>query len=216
MLNSKELIIFDWDGTVMDSVGKIVATLQGAARHFSVPEPTDEAAKNIIGLSLETAIATLFPEHSQLHPDLVARYKHHYVYEDNTPTPLFAEVETTLAALKRLGYRLAVATGKSRKGLDRLLAESQLTDYFEYTRTSCEAHSKPHPDMLEQILTMCDVSADKALMIGDTQIDMQLAANAKVDAVGVTFGVHNAAQLQQFSPVATVDHFSELRTLLQR
>ncbi|MEO2266562.1 HAD-IA family hydrolase [Pseudoalteromonas sp. YIC-656] len=212
-LANKRLIIFDWDGTVMDSVPKIVATLQSAARALRVPEPDYHCAKNIIGLSLDTAVETLFPEHSEFHEALANGYKHHYLSVDNTPTPLFADVEQTLMALKDRGYLLAVATGKSRKGLDRLLAETGLHALFDFTRTACEAQSKPHPQMLEQILTHFSVSARDAVMIGDTQIDMQLAANANMDAVGVTFGVHDKDELGQYSPVVTVDSYKELLAL---
>ncbi|WP_325050666.1 HAD-IA family hydrolase [Pseudoalteromonas sp. T1lg10] len=212
-INNKELLIFDWDGTIMDSVPKIVATLQSAARALSVPEPDPVSAKNIIGLSLDTAVATLFPEHSEFHQALEEQYKHHYLAVDTTPTPLFDDVESTLTALKNKGYALAVATGKSRKGLDRLMGETGLTHFFDITRTACEAQSKPHPQMLEQILAFYQLSPQQAVMIGDTQIDMQLAANAGVDSIGVTFGVHAKEELEIFNPKATVNSYRELLAL---
>ncbi|WP_325050539.1 HAD-IA family hydrolase [Pseudoalteromonas sp. T1lg75] len=210
---NKELLIFDWDGTIMDSVPKIVATLQSAARSLSVPEPDPISAKNIIGLSLDTAVATLFPEHSEFHQALEEQYKHHYLAVDTTPTPLFDDVASTLTALKNKGYALAVATGKSRKGLDRLLVETGLAHFFDITRTACEAQSKPHPEMLEHILAFYQLSPEQAVMIGDTQIDMQLAANAGVDSIGVTFGVHTKDELEIFSPKATVNSYRELLAL---
>ncbi len=197
----------------MDSVPKIVATLQSAARALRVPEPDEHSAKNIIGLSLDTAMETLFPEHAEFHDALTQGYKHHYLSVDTTPTPLFADVESTLIALKAKGYLLAVATGKSRKGLDRLLDETGLRSLFDFTRTACEAKSKPHPQMLEQILTHFSIGADQAVMIGDTQIDMQLAANANMDAIGVTFGVHSREELAEYNPVVTVDSYKELQRL---
>ncbi|MEM0514710.1 HAD-IIIA family hydrolase [Pseudoalteromonas sp. YIC-827] len=212
-INNKELLIFDWDGTIMDSVPKIVATLQSAARALSVPEPDPISAKNIIGLSLDTAVATLFPEHSEFHQALEEQYKHHYLAVDTTPTPLFDNVESTLQALKEKGYSLAVATGKSRKGLDRLMAETGLAHFFDISRTACEAQSKPHPQMLEQILAFYQCSPQQAVMIGDTQIDMQLAANAGVDGIGVTFGVHAKEELEIFHPKATVNSYRELLAL---
>ncbi|WP_325042613.1 HAD-IA family hydrolase [Pseudoalteromonas sp. T1lg88] len=212
-INNKELLIFDWDGTIMDSVPKIVATLQSAARALSVPEPDPVSAKNIIGLSLDTTVATLFPEHSEFHQALEEQYKHHYLAVDTTPTPLFDDVESTLTALKNKGYALAVATGKSRKGLDRLMGETGLTHFFDITRTACEAQSKPHPQMLEQILAFYQLSPQQAVMIGDTQIDMQLAANAGVDSIGVTFGVHAKEELEIFNPKATVNSYRELLAL---
>ena len=197
----------------MDSVPKIVATLQSAARQLRVPEPDYHSAKNIIGLSLDTAVETLFPDYAHSHDALVEGYKHHYLSVDTTPTPLFEGVEETLHALKAKGYTLAVATGKSRKGLDRLLAETGLHRFFDFTRTACDAESKPHPQMLTQILQHFSMDADDAVMIGDTQIDMQLAANAQMDAVGVTFGVHSSAELAPYKPIATVDSYPALLAL---
>ncbi|MFY8272581.1 HAD-IA family hydrolase [Pseudoalteromonas sp. SSDWG2] len=210
---NKKLIIFDWDGTIMDSVPKIVATLQSAARELRVPEPDHVDAKNIIGLSLDTAVSTLFPEHSEHHQALEEQYKHHYVSVDTTPSPLFDDVRETLQALKDKGYWLAIATGKSRRGLDRLLNNTGLADFFEISMTASEAKSKPDPDMLEQILAFYDIQREQAVMIGDTQIDMQLAANANMDAVGVTFGVHSQTELETYNPIATVDNYKQLLDL---
>jgi phosphoglycolate phosphatase len=209
-----KLVIFDWDGTVMDSVAKIVNCMHQSARVCGVVCPTDEAVKNIIGLSLEQAVTVLFPQQSHLHADLIAGYKHQYKHLDNTPTPLFADVEQTLAALKNRGVLLAVATGKSRVGLERLLDETQLRDYFVATRTSDDALSKPAPDMLLQLLDELNISHDDALMIGDTKIDMAMAKAANIDRLGVTMGVHNAQQLNEFTPIATVDSYQQLAARL--
>ena len=199
----------------MDSVPKIVNTMSLAAREVGIVPAQESAVKNIIGLSLPLAIKTLFPEHPQLHDSLTAQYKHQYKYVDNTPTPLFAAVKETLESLVAQGKTLAVATGKSRAGLERLLDETKLRSLFSFTRTSCEARSKPDPDMLLQILDYFDANADDALMIGDTQIDMCLGANAAIDTIGVTFGVHSASALAKYSPVATVDSYQELANLLE-
>lgn len=210
MTKRKKLIIFDWDGTVMDSVPKIVNTMNSAAQSLKLTPPSDAQTKNIIGMSLEKAMTVLFPEHDSLHAQLVAAYKEHYLTVDTTPTPLFPHVKSTLKNLLEKNYLLAVATGKSRVGLDRLLAQSGLGEYFVATRTSCEAQSKPHPDMLRQLVSEINIPVSQALMIGDTKIDMQMAKSANMDAIGVTFGVHDKQALMQHTPLATVDCFSQL------
>ncbi|MGS0497108.1 HAD-IA family hydrolase [Pseudoalteromonas mariniglutinosa] len=213
-MTAYKLVIFDWDGTIMDSVPKIVNCMRQAALTCGVVAPSDEATKNIIGLSLEHAVASLFPELSTVHTDLIVAYKHQYKFVDVTPTPLFTDVVDTLTALKNQGVLLAVATGKSRAGLERLLDETQLRDYFVATRTSDDALSKPAPDMLLQLLVELNIRHVDALMIGDTKIDMAMAKAANIDRLGVTMGVHNAQQLSEFTPIATVDSYQQLRTLL--
>ena len=209
-----KLVIFDWDGTVMDSVTKIVNCMQQSAVLCGLTSPADDAVKNIIGLSLEQAVAELFPNHADLYSDLITGYKHYYKHVDKTPTPLFENVAITLSAFKSCGVKLAIATGKSRAGLERLLEETQLRDYFVATRTSDDALSKPAPDMLLQLLSELDIRNEDALMIGDTKIDMAMAKAANVDRLGVTMGVHNAQQLQEFAPIATVDSYQQLGALL--
>ncbi|MDN3377682.1 MULTISPECIES: HAD-IA family hydrolase [unclassified Pseudoalteromonas] len=213
-MKNYKLVIFDWDGTVMDSVTKIVNCMRESALVCGLVPSSDEAIKNIIGLSLEHAVAKLFPGNANLYADLIAQYKHQYKYVDVTPTPLFADVAETLASLKAKGVMLAVATGKSRIGLERLLEETKLGYYFSTTRTSDDAQSKPSPDMLLQLLKELDVSADEALMIGDTKIDMAMAQAAHIDRLGVTMGVHNEAQLNEFEPIATVGSYQQLSALL--
>ncbi len=213
-MKNYKLVIFDWDGTIMDSVTKIVNCMHQSAVSCGLEPPSDEAIKNIIGLSLEHAVATLFPDNANLYPDLIAGYKHQYKHVDVTPTPLFADVELTLARLKAKGVILAVATGKSRVGLERLLTETKLGHYFSATRTSDDAQSKPSPDMLLQLVKELNIDSAEALMIGDTKIDMAMAQAAQMDRVGVTMGVHNAAQLSEFEPLATVDSYQQLSTLL--
>ncbi|MGS0535946.1 HAD-IA family hydrolase [Pseudoalteromonas sp. SaAl2] len=213
-MKNYKLVIFDWDGTVMDSVTKIVNCMHESALECGLVAPSNEAIKNIIGLSLEHAVATLFPDNVNLYPDLIAGYKHQYKHVDVTPTPLFADVAETLASLKAKGVILAVATGKSRAGLERLLEETKLGHYFSATRTSDDAQSKPSPEMLLQLLTELDINANEALMIGDTKIDMAMAQAAHIDRVGVTMGVHNEAQLNEFEPIATVGSYQQLSALL--
>ena len=213
-MKAYKLVRFDWDGTVMDSVPKIVNCMHQSALACGVTPPSDEAIKNIIGLSLECAVATLFPEQQGLPTKLIAGYKHQYKHLDVTPTPLFANVEHTLAALQSQGTLLAVATGKSRAGLERLLDETKLRKYFVATRTSDDALSKPAPDMLLQLLAELNISHQDALMIGDTKIDMAMAKAANIDRLGVTMGVHNALQLSEYAPIATVDCYLQLQARL--
>lgn len=213
-MKNYELVIFDWDGTVMDSVTKIVNCMGQSALNCGLAVPSDKAIKDIIGLSLDCAVAALFPENESEHADLIAGYTHQYKYVDETPTPLFTDVESTFAKLKAQGVILAIATGKSRAGLDRLLIETQLGAYFSATRTGDDAQSKPSPDMLLQLLAQLDINASQALMIGDTRIDMAMAQSAGIDRIGVTMGVHNAQQLNEFAPITTVDSYQQLQTLL--
>ena len=208
-----KLVIFDWDGTVMDSVTKIVNCIRSSAKLLNIVPPSDEAIKNIIGMSLEKAIDVLFPDNVAQHQALISGYKYQYSV-DTTPTPVFANVVSVLNALKEQGIVLAVATGKGRGGLDRLLEQSKLRHFFSATRTSDEAQSKPSPDMLYQLLEELGINANDAVMIGDTQIDMNMAKAAGMDRIGVTMGVHNAQQLNELSPIATVDNYLQLQQVL--
>lgn len=208
-----KLVIFDWDGTVMDSVTKIVNCIRSSAESLNLVSPSDLAIKNIIGMSLEKAIDVLFPDNVAQHQALISGYKYQYSV-DTTPTPVFANVVSVLGALKEQGIVLAVATGKGRGGLERLLDQSQLRHFFSATRTSDDALSKPSPDMLYQLLEELGISAQDAVMIGDTQIDMTMAKAAGMDRIGVTMGVHNAQQLNKLSPVATVDNYLQLQQVL--
>lgn len=158
-------------------------------------------------------MATLFPEQQDNSADLALTYKRLYK-EDTTPAVVFTGVEALLAALKNDGYLLAVATGKSRIGLDNLLAQSGLRGYFNITKTADDANSKPDPDMLQQILRELDISPEQAIMIGDTAIDMQLAKNANVPAVAVTLGAASAAQLEKYAPLAVCESYAQLQAFL--
>ncbi|TMO76219.1 HAD family hydrolase [Pseudoalteromonas sp. S3776] len=208
-----KLVIFDWDGTVMDSISKIVNCIRHSALALNIEPPSDTAIKNIIGMSLELAIEVLFPDDVAQHSALIKGYKQQYRV-DTTLTPVFDNVENVLSTLKAQDVILAIATGKGRAGLERLLDESQLREFFSASRTSCEAQSKPSPDMLYQLLNELEVNVDDALMIGDTKIDMAMAKAAGMDRIGVTMGVHNAEQLNEFTPVATVDSYQQLQRIL--
>ncbi len=168
----------------------------------------------MIGLSLVKATEALFPAHLHLNDELVAGYKAQYRELDVTPTPLFADVETVLNQLSDAGMQLAVATGKGREGIDRLLKESGLGKYFVNIKCSDDAKSKPSPDMLEQILREQDIAKHDAVMIGDSQLDMAMANAAGIACIGVSFGAHSKAQLEQHTPLCVVDSYQQLLHVL--
>ncbi len=214
-MNHYKLIIFDWDGTVMDSVARIVSSMRAAAKDVGLPIPMPEQVKNIIGLSLPEANNILFPtKNAEQELLLIERYKKHYTELDNTPTPLFDHATQLFSDLLARNKYLAVATGKGRDGLERIFKATGTKHFFHSSRCAKECQSKPHPDMIEQILAELDVKPEDAVMIGDTIHDMGMAQNANVDRIGVTFGVHDRQTLNEFSPVATVDSYQELHALL--
>ncbi|TAJ81690.1 MAG: HAD family hydrolase [Gallionellaceae bacterium] len=206
-----DLIVFDWDGTVMDSTAAIAASIQSACRDFGLPVPSDADARHVIGMGLREALRHAVPqaEEYQYEP-LADRYRHYFMAQDGA-IPLYAEAHETILELHGAGYLLAVATGKSRAGLSRVLESSGLGSYFHATRTADQTFSKPHPAMLLEIIDELGVAADRVLMVGDTTHDLQMAINAGVDAVGVTHGAHPVEQLRGLHPLALVDDFVELR-----
>lgn len=210
-----KLLIFDWDGTLADSIGRIVEAMRVAAGLCDLPVRDDFAIKGIIGLGLPEAIRTLYPEIS---PDQMLGFRGHYsdcyVALEAEPSPLFAGVVQSLAAFRAEGYQLAVATGKSRRGLDRVLNAHGWQDYFEITRAADETASKPDPLMLHEILRHCDVMPEQALMIGDSSFDLLMARNARMDSVAVGYGAQSLASLREFDPRLAIESFSELRSWL--
>lgn len=206
-----ELVIFDWDGTLMDSVGKIVACMQQSALTLDMSIPTEQAVRDIIGLSMDEALTMLYPDGSaELQAKMKEVYRQQYLELNQTPSPLFDGVEDLLTALNGLGYKLAVATGKARAGLNRVLTATELGGYFVASRCADEAASKPSPEMLLQLLTELDVSPDKAVMIGDSIHDLNMANNAGIDAIGVDYGAHDKNKLSQAKPKAVISSPIEL------
>lgn len=215
------LAIFDWDGTLMDSVGRIVACVQGAARDCELAVPASTQIRQIIGLSLDVAMYRLFPlcsdsgttiDERQI-ATLIDRYRHHYLH-DATPSPLFAGAGELLHDWRSRGLQLAVATGKSRRGLDGVLDETGLRSLFVTSRGADEARSKPDPLMLEQILDELGLSPRQAVMIGDSVHDMAMAEAIAMPRIGVTWGVDSRDALSRHGPVAVVDSMTALRALL--
>ena len=209
-----DLLVFDWDGTLMDSAGAIVFSIQSACRDLGLPVPDEPAARHIIGLGLRDALTTLLPDLPQAgYARLVERYRHYYLARDQE-IPLFEGAANVVRGLARAGFLLAVATGKSRQGLNRALAHTGLAGCFHASRCADECFSKPHPGMLKEIMAELDTPPGRTLMIGDTTHDLQMAANAGVAGLAVAYGAHPRESLEAMSPVATLATFCELRQWL--
>jgi phosphoglycolate phosphatase len=207
---SYDLVIFDWDGTLMDSTAVIAASLQSACRDVGLPEPTREDALFVIGLNLADTFARVAPGlDAEGQRALAERYRHHFLARE-AEMPLFAGASEMIRQLHGDGRRLAVATGKARRGLDRALEQTGLKAFFEATRCADEGFAKPHPGMLLALLDMTGVEPRRALMVGDTTHDLELAANAGVDALAVSYGAHHHQLLATRPARARVDSVEEL------
>ena len=205
------LLVFDWDGTLMDSAGRIVRCMQLAAADTGTPVPEAAAVREIIGLGMREAVERLFPDFDAPQvEDFIDAYRGHWLGDAVPPSSLFPGAREVLDWARERDYLLAVATGKSRRGLDKVLEETELTDCFHVTRCADEAFSKPHPQMLEEILTDLDIPPAEALVIGDSEYDMQMAANARVDALGVAHGVHEGERLQRHGALAVLNDLHQL------
>ncbi len=210
-----ELLVFDWDGTLLDSAGAIVDAIKAACRDLDLPEPSDESARHVIGLGLGDALRHAvpdLPEHS--YPQMVERYRHHYLGRDHE-LQLFDGAFDLIAGLDSAGFRLAVATGKSRLGLDRSLNTSGLGAYFQGSRCADECFSKPHPQMLHELMDEFSVSPARTLMIGDTTHDLQMARNAGVAGLAVDYGAHTAEALDTLAPLARLHKVEEVAAWLR-
>ena len=196
-----DLIAFDWDGTLFDSTGLIVRCIQAACRDIGVAVPSDVQAAYVIGLGLQDALRHAVPDLAvDRYPELGRRYRHHYMASQHEIV-LFDGTHEMLAALKARNHWLAVATGKSRLGLNEALDSAQLRQFFDSTRTADETASKPHPLMLHELMRELGADPDRTLMIGDTTHDLQLAVNAGVACVGVAYGAHAGDDFQRFAPL---------------
>jgi phosphoglycolate phosphatase len=216
MVRRYEMIVFDWDGTLMDSAGAIVDAICAACRDLAVAEPSVEEARHVIGLGLSDALKQAVPGLSEeRYPEMVQSYRHHYLSRDQDLS-LFSGVESMLSDLAQAGFVLAVATGKSRLGLERALQVSGMTEVFHATRCADECFSKPHPQMLHELMVEMGVSAKDCLMIGDTSHDLLMAQNASVDALAVSYGAHPADHLRLHDPIALVDSVDALSSWLNK
>lgn len=210
------LIVFDWDGTLLDSAGAIVASMQAAAADLGIMPPDERTARQVIGLGLHDALSAAMPGVPESEYRRVAeRYRHHYLSRDNELS-LFPGAHELIAELSAAGCLLGVATGKSRLGLDRALDASGLKRYFHATRCADECSSKPAPDMLLEIMDELGMLPEQTLMIGDTTHDLQMAKNARVGALGVGYGAHPREALETERPLGLFDDFSQLTEWLRR
>lgn len=208
-MKNYQALIFDWDGTLADSTAQIVEAVQYACRQVGLPELVAEQAKSIIGLSLDKAILTLYPEADvDIKEQLIHHYRHHY-FSQGQKTRLFADVQALLPMLHNR-YILGVATGKSRMGLEQALDDTHTRIYFSATRTADECLSKPNPDMVLSLCREWAVLPENVLMIGDTTHDLLAAANAGADAVGVCTGAHTHSQLATAPNCGIFNHFKEI------
>jgi phosphoglycolate phosphatase len=209
-----DLIAFDWDGTLFDSTKIIVRCIQAAVRDVGGTVPSDEAAGYVIGLGLMQALAHAAPDvPPEKHAELGARYRYHYmVHQDDIS--LFDGVLPLLAALKARGHKLAVATGKSRRGLDETLQAIELKGRFDGSRTADETAGKPHPRMLHELMDEFGVLPSRTLMIGDTTHDLQMAVNAACASVGVSYGAHAFAEFEVLQPRFIAHSVAELQEWL--
>jgi len=215
MAKRYDLIVFDWDGTLMDSTAVIAGSIQAACRDLGLAVPDEETARHVIGLGLIQALRHAAPDAPEsMYEPLVERYRHHFLAQDRA-IPLFEGARETLAELHGAGYWLGVATGKSRMGLDRALESTALKKYFHATRTADQTFSKPDPAMLLELLEELAVSPERALMIGDTTHDIQMAQNAGVGALAAGYGAHPPEQLLALKPLALAKNFAELRAWLK-
>ncbi len=210
-----ELLVFDWDGTLFDSAAAIVEAIDAACNDLGLSPPSPEQARRVIGLGLHEALREIAPELPEVrYPQMAERYRRHYLARDHELS-LFAGVGDLVAELAEAGHLLAVATGKSRLGLQRALRQSGLGEYFHATRCADECFSKPHPQMLFELMAELSVDPEHTLMIGDTTHDLQMARNAGVDCLAVTYGAHPPAALGAFDPRACLHKVSEVASWLR-
>jgi phosphoglycolate phosphatase len=214
---SVSLVVFDWDGTLMDSAARIVSCLRAAGDDLGLESLDDRTLRNVIGLGLKEAIAMLHPDAGlQTHKAFADRYRHYFLAGDGIPSAFFAGAVELVRGLHDRGLFLAVATGKSRRGLSRELAEHGCGEFFHATRCADETFSKPHPQMLLDIMDTLGVGPERTLMVGDTEYDLQMASNAGASSIAVSYGAHERERLLQHSPLNCVDSIEELTEYLHR
>lgn len=210
------LVVFDWDGTLLDSAQAIVASMQAAARDLGLTPPDEKTARQVIGLGLHDALSQALPGvPAGEYPRVAERYRHHYLSRDRE-LALFEGAQEMLEELADGGCLLAVATGKSRIGLDRAMDASGLGAFFHATRCADECSSKPAPDMILEIMEELDAEPGRTLMVGDTTHDLQMARNAGVGALAVGYGAHSREALLAERPLGFFDHLSQLREWFRR
>jgi phosphoglycolate phosphatase len=202
-------MVFDWDGTLMDSEAQIVSCLHASIADLGLAPMSDDIVKDVIGLGLREAINTLVPGRSaDLHQAFVEAYRAHWLASDGSS--LFDGVREVLDILKSHDVLLGVATGKARRGLNRVMDETGLTDYFAATRCSDEALSKPHPQMLLELMDELGMPPQETAMVGDTEYDMEMATNAGAGKIALRSGVHSEERLQRHAPLVCLDGVADI------
>jgi phosphoglycolate phosphatase len=209
------LLVFDWDGTLMDSEMRIVSCIKASITDLGLPVLATAAIRDIIGLGLREAINRLYPDSAEtVHTRLAERYRYHFLSDNHASSSLFPGAKDMLTVLNEQGYLLAVATGKGRHGLDHVLEETGCKQLFHASRCADESMSKPHPQMLLEIMQGLNVQPSDTLMIGDTEYDMQMASNAGTAALAVSHGVHPRERLLQCNPLGCLADIAELTVWL--
>ncbi|MCP4409015.1 MAG: HAD-IA family hydrolase [Gammaproteobacteria bacterium] len=212
-----KLLVFDWDGTLMDSAQRILNCMKSAASDMEAAPRTDDQFLNIIGLGLNEAIQALYPEEKESFVKGFARaYRRHFLELDPTLSNPFAGTREVLDRLGASGYLLAVATGKARIGLEKVLRSTEMGGLFHASRCADETSSKPDPQMLREIIAHLGVTAEQTLMIGDTEYDMQMSCNAGTHSLAVSYGVHDLSRLLRHRPLGHIDAINELPTWLEK
>ena len=217
-MDKLRVLIFDWDGTLVDSIKRIVAAMHMASDICAVPRCTDEEVRAIIGLAMPQAYDVLYPaaDDADLKQRYIHAYSEQYLLLEEQPSPFYPGVLDALEHYRSAGYKLAVATGKSRRGLHRVLSGHNMVDYFDITRCADETRSKPDPLMLHEILNYCAATPEQAIMVGDSPFDLRMAKNANVPSVAVSYGAQPLSVLHQEQPILAIDDFYELTTWLQQ
>jgi phosphoglycolate phosphatase len=211
------LLIFDWDGTLVDSVAYIAQSMRTAAGEENLPIPTVGAVREIVGLGLTEAVQRLFPQLGEAdNKAFCARYSTVFRRDQDEPCRLFDGVRNSLEELRHAGFQLAVATGKSRNGLRRAMQELQMEGLFVASRCADETRSKPDPLMLLELLEELAVAPAHTLMVGDTLHDLVMATNAGVASIAVDYGAHSRARLLGAGPLACISRFYEIKTHINK
>ena len=209
-----QLIVFDWDGTLMDSTGHIVSCMQQAITQLSLSPLEDSEISHIIGLGLNEAAYALYPDASATTVEQLANTYREIWLNSPHNTPLFDNAQNLIQTLADQDYFLGVATGKSRRGLNKVLKSTSLEPFFDATRCADECHSKPHPQMLEELMGYLGVEPKATLMIGDTEYDLQMAHNAGADSLGLSHGAHGIDTLRACQPREIVDNLHQVQTFI--
>lgn len=217
-MDTLRVLIFDWDGTLVDSIGRIIEAMHMASDACAVPRCSDDEIRAIIGLAMPKAYDVLYPDtdDAELKQRFIQTYGDKYIELEEQPSEFYPGVMDALENYRSVGYQLAVATGKSRRGLHRVLSGHKMLDYFEITRCADETRSKPDPLMLHEILEHCALAPQQAIMVGDSPFDLRMANKAQMAGVAVSYGAQPLSVLHKENPVLAIDHFSELTTWLQQ